>query len=75
MNFLFINLASVSVYGIAYVNSVDHIVQHMDKEHQHHKQQHPWKNSYKVWVNPKIASTLQDGTHLHKQKSGKMISL
>ena len=39
MNFLFANFSSVSVYGVTDVDSVDHIIKHMNKEPQHQDQQ------------------------------------
>lgn len=48
MNFLFTNFSSVSVNGVADVDGVDHIIQHMNKVPQHQDKQQPGQCSHKV---------------------------
>lgn len=58
MDVLFTNFPSVPIYGVAHVHSVNHIIQHMDKETQYQDQQHPGQCSHKVRIDPKIAHGL-----------------
>ena len=75
MDLCSVNLSPIPIYGIAYINSLDHIVQHMNKETQHNNQECPCENCYNVWINPHTACTFQDSadlftdTELQKKKT------